>query len=89
MKKCFRCDRTLPNFMYRKTDVAHLQKMGYKHGFSCYICMFKKAWGYGMAELDRSLRLEKAIKKHKKSVVALGEPAHHDYDIELWENIDD
>ena len=85
MKKCFRCERTLPNFMYRKTDVAHLNRMGHTHGFSCVICLFKKAWGYGMEELDRSLRLEKAIKKHKKSVVALGEPA--DYDTELWEEI--
>lgn len=72
-------------FMFDKTEVAHLNKMGHTHGISCKICLFKKAWGYGMAELDRSLRLEKAIKKHKKSVVALGEPA--DYDSELWEEI--
>jgi len=89
MKKCFRCERTLPNFMYVKTDTPHLLKMGLTHGMSCRLCLFKKAWSYGMKELDRSLRLEKAIKKHKKSVVALGEPAHYDYDTELWENIDD
>jgi hypothetical protein len=47
--------------------------------------MFKKAWGYGMEELDRSLRLEKAIKKHRKSVVALGEPA--DYDEKLYKEV--
>jgi len=85
MKKCFRCEWKLPNFMFQKTDVPHLLKMGLTHGFSCRLCMFKKAWGYGMEELDRSLRLEKAIKKHRKSVVALGEPA--DYDEKLYKEV--
>jgi len=67
--------------MFDKTEVAHLKRMGNTHGISCKICMFKKAWGYGMEELDRSLRLEKAIKKHRKQVVALGEPAHHDEEL--------
>lgn len=79
MKKCFRCERILPNFMYRKTNVPHLNKLGLTHGFSCKICLFKKAWGYGIKDLEKDIRLEKAILRHKKDKD----------DEKLWSVLDD
>lgn len=88
--KCFRCDHNLPKFMFKKTKVEHIKKMGRLHQFSCRICNFIYAWRFNMDVLDELILLKKAIRKHEKEALADHVATNEciwDYDRELWEKV--
>ena len=65
MKRCFRCNRILPLFMFEKTMVPHLLKTCDRK-LSCRVCNFLYAMRYCMDSLDENIALKKRVKELEK-----------------------